>query len=153
MSTGPASAVVDSFALYRIVTGHGPEAAAVRVAALTGRLGLLAPSVAVAVTAGMRDCWDETCVQRHGFLGGKLTAFCRRSSLDSAPHDASAAVEAGRLYAASTTLRIDGPEVLAACHAARLADRSGCELLTAARASYCYRAAREAGLRVSLRTV
>ncbi|MFD7340188.1 hypothetical protein ACFV98_29950 [Streptomyces violascens] len=153
MTPVPASAVVDSFALYRIVTGHGPDAVAVRDAALTGRLRLLAPSVAVAVTAGMRDCWDETCVQRHGFLGRKLTAFCQLSSLESTLDNAAAAVDAGRLYAASTTMRIDGPEVLAACHAARLAARNGCELLTAARASYCYRAAQEAGLQVFLRTV
>ncbi|GAA2431093.1 hypothetical protein ACFPFX_27320 [Streptomyces mauvecolor] len=153
MTGRPGTAVADSFALYRIVSGHGPGAAVAREAALGGSLRLLSPVVAVAVAAGMRDCWDEACDERHGFLGHELVTLCRLSGLETGLDDPGSAVEAGRLYAASTALHIDGPEVLAACHAAGPAARKGCALLTAARAAYCYRSAREAGLRLPLRAL
>ncbi|URM89112.1 hypothetical protein LUW75_02780 [Streptomyces sp. MRC013] len=147
------SAVVDPFALYRIVEAHTPDAAAIRSAALNGALKLFSPVVAIAVAGSMRSCWDDECRQRHAFLGSKLSAFCERAGLEIGAADPEAAVTAGRLYAASTTMRIEGPEVLAACHAAQVASERDIELLTVSRAAYCYRAIHSAGIQVAMRTL
>ncbi|QDQ14993.1 hypothetical protein [Streptomyces spectabilis] len=144
---------MDSFALYRIVGAHTEKAAAIKEAVLEGTLRLCAPTVVIAVSGGMRSCWDEECVERHEFLGAKLSAFCKRVGLGTGATEPGAAVEAGRLYAASTTMRIEGPEVLAACHAAQMAWEQERELLTVSRAAYCYRAADSAGLNVPLRAI
>ncbi|MFI0982519.1 hypothetical protein ACH4SP_36620 [Streptomyces sp. NPDC021093] len=146
-------AVVDSFALYRIVDAHTPAAADIREATFEGRLKLLAPAMVIAVTGAMRTCWDDECTERHGLLGRKLSAFCERSGIESGCPEPDLVIEAGRLYAASTAMRIEGPEVLAACHASRMASEHHCELLTASRAAYCYRAADSAGIRVSMRPI
>lgn len=145
--------MVDSFALYRIVDAHTPAAAAIREAALGGTLRLSAPAVAVAVSASMRSCWDDECIERHEFLGSKLSGFCDRIGLEIGATGPDAAVTAGRLYAASTALHIEGPEVLAACHAAQMASERNDELLTVSRAAYCYRAVHSAGIRVPVRSI
>ncbi|MBW5420703.1 hypothetical protein GKQ77_03845 [Streptomyces sp. BG9H] len=147
------SAVVDPFALYRIVDAHTPGALAIRESVLRGTLTLSAPAVAIAVAGGMRSCWDEACEERHAFLGRRLSAFCARIDLEIGETEPESAVEAGRLYAASTSMRIEGPEVLAACHAAQMASKRDCQLLTVSRAAYCYRAAHAAGVKVLARTV
>ncbi|WP_406509723.1 hypothetical protein [Streptomyces sp. NBC_00212] len=103
------------------------------------------------VTAGRRrllghyDAAPAAAAAEHpGSLPGPRTRYHLRVPVG----DGAAAL--GEVTAA---LRTEGPEVLAACHAARLAARKGCELLTVARAANCYRSTREAGLRGPLRAL
>ncbi|MGY0055246.1 hypothetical protein ACWY4P_01515 [Streptomyces sp. LZ34] len=145
LGTSDGFAVADSFALYEIAVDHTSTASLVKEAALTNDIHLVVPAVTLAVSCSMRNCWDELCTKGHQFgAGSAVQSLLNRGGirlLELTPADA---VSAGKIYARSADQRVEGPEVLAACHASLLAAGRNMPLLSTARASYCYATMEEA---------
>ncbi|MEU6370190.1 hypothetical protein ABZ876_31820 [Streptomyces sp. NPDC046931] len=92
-----------------------------------------------AVSCAMRTCWDEYCTKGHQFsTGTAVQSFVDRGGVDVLELSPDEAVSAGKLYARCADQRVEGAEVLAACHASHLAQVRGALLLSTMRAAYCY---------------
>ncbi|MEU6667431.1 hypothetical protein [Streptomyces sp. NPDC046727] len=112
---------------------------------------LVIPAVTFAVACAMRTCWDDYCTKEHPFgTGSAVQNLFDRGGVDILELSPQDAVAAGRLYARCADQRIEGPEVLAACHASHVAHARGVPLLSASRAAYCYPAAVERAGRMRL---
>ena len=132
------TAVVDSFSLYSVATGHCPGARSLKDSAENGGIHLITSAVALAVAASMRTCWDSTCGRGHPVdTGSAVEEFCggRVEVVGLTPGQA---LSAGRLYAGCEERRIGGAEVLAACHSVLLAEAGATTLVSTTRATYCY---------------
>ncbi|MGW0771812.1 hypothetical protein [Streptomyces sp. NPDC002676] len=144
LGTSDGYAVADSFALYQIATGHTPAASSLKAAVSAREFHLVIPSVTFAVSCSMRTCWDEYCAKGHQFgTGSAVQSLVDRGSVDIVELSPDDAVSAGKLYARCADQRVEGAEVLAACHASHLAHVRGTLLLSTSRAAYCYPAAVE----------
>jgi hypothetical protein len=131
--------VADSFALYRLALGHTEAAQSLMESVRNGDLRVETPAVAFAVACGMRTCWDSDCLQDHRpSSGSALQSFHSREGIEVVYPSSSDSVSAGRHYANCVDRRLDGAEVLAACHARLLAEARNATLISTARASYCY---------------
>jgi hypothetical protein len=131
--------VADSFALYRISTGHTPEGAALRKAVLNGSVKILAPALSFTVSCGMETCWDDECRRDHPETPGRrVQDFHRQTGFEIVQPTVADSVSAGRSYRRLSNRRVVGPEVLAACFARLLADDRRVPLLSTSRALYCY---------------
>ncbi|MGW7072635.1 hypothetical protein ACWGII_29930 [Streptomyces sp. NPDC054855] len=139
LGTSDGCAVPDSFALYEIAVGHSSAASSVKTAMSAGELRLVIPAVTFAVSCAMRTCWDEYCTKSHqsgvGTAVQHLLGLPGVELVELTPQDATSA---GKLYARSVDRRIEGPEVLAACHSTHVASVHDAPLLSTGRASYCY---------------
>lgn len=145
------AAIADSFALYALATEHTALAEELRAGVNRGQVTLVVSALAVATASGMRTCWDEYCSQHHRPDAAILVRrLCAGPAVDVVDMDLEASIAAGRLYASSSAVHIEGPEVLSSCHTALLARALGREILTVARAAYCYTspAVRELGCRL-----
>ncbi|WP_225825345.1 hypothetical protein [Streptomyces naphthomycinicus] len=139
LGTSDGYAVADSFALYQIATGHTPAASSLKAAISAREFRLVIPSVTFAVSCAMRTCWDEYCTKGHQFgTGTSVQSLVDRGGVDILELSPDEAVSAGKLYARCADQRVEGAEVLAACHASRLAQARGALLLSTRRAAYCY---------------
>ncbi|WP_431911886.1 hypothetical protein [Micromonospora carbonacea] len=140
LNTDGASAVVDSYALYHISTGHSEAAVRIRDRVSSGALFLAVPSVAFAVSSGMRNCWDSHCERAHvADYGNVLRNFHQQAGVGIIEPDPELSLSAGRLYAQCSDQRVVGSEVLASCHAVLLAEGAALPLLSVLRALYCYK--------------
>ncbi|WP_320775637.1 hypothetical protein [Streptomyces sp. CRN 30] len=144
-------AVVDPFSLYRIAVGHTADGRALGEATRAGAVRLVTPAVAFAVACAMRTCWDELCDRDHrDGTGVPVRRFQELGGTEVVGLSPAETLSAGRLYAASLDRRVEGAEVLAACHAAVLATALKSPLVSVARAAYCYSALRQAGVHLRI---
>ncbi|GGR03658.1 hypothetical protein [Streptomyces pilosus] len=145
--------VADAFALYALATEHTDPAEEMRASVGRGRLTVTVSALAVATASGMRTCWDEYCSRNHRpDVATLVRRLCAGPGVEVVEMDLNASIAAGRLYASSSAVRVEGPEVLAGCHSALMAQELSCRVLTVARAAYCYTspAVRELGCRLML---
>lgn len=154
LGTVGSTAVTDSFALYHIATSHTAGAVVLREAALSGAIRLVASSEALAVTSGMRTCWDDECTWEHVKLPGiELRSFHELGGFDLARTSVIDTVAAGQAYANCADHRLVGPEVLASCFSIQIAESLGSVLLSTVRGSYCYGPKSATSARTALRLI